>query len=231
MPDKKYILSDIKVETVGLVDKGAVQEEFLLVKRGGKEMAETEITSQGLLEKLEDLFKRYFGQKEEVKPEVQPVEKQEETKPDPVEELSKKVAASETEITTLKTELVKAQEDVAKAAEEHGRLEWVEKADVCKSLPVKKEDLGTNLAKLAKVDKDVAEWFYATLKAADKMLSDAGVFAELGTTEGGPATLVEKINAIQKADPQKSFADALSELSKEEQNEYLADSRKRGGKE
>mgnify|MGYP001590781298 CR=1 FL=1 len=229
MPDKKYILSDIKVETVGLVDKGAVQEEFLLVKRGGKEMAD-EITSQSLLERLEALFKQYFGQKEEVKPEVQPVEK-EEINPDPVEELSKKVAASEEQITTLKTELVKAQEDVAKAAEEHGRLEWVEKAEVCKSLPIKKDELGGNLAKLAKVDKDVAEWFYAVLKAADKMLSDAGVFAEVGTSEGGPTTLVEKIEAIRKADPTKSFADALSGLSKDEQNEYLADSRKRGGKE
>lgn len=225
----KYELSNIKVSTVGLVDNGAVQEDFMLVKRGGKEMSEPE--EQGFLEKLETLFKKYFGAKEEPKETIAPVEEVAKTEtvtpvtPDPVVDLSKKVETLETESAELKTQLAKAQEDLAKAAEEKTRIEWIEKADVCKSLPVKKDDLGSRLAKL---DKETADWFYAVLKAADKMLADAGVFAEVGTTESGPSTMNEKIQSVMKSE-NKSFEDALLSLSNDEQSKYIAETRKHSG--
>jgi len=116
----------------------------------------------------------------------------------------------------LKTRLAKA-EATAEASRDSAALQdAIAKAGALEALPINPSELGTNMHKLAKSDPQLALYFDAVLKAADKLLLDLGIYGERGITTGQDIDPVMK--ASQSADPRA----ALLGLDRRSANEYLA---------
>lgn len=116
----------------------------------------------------------------------------------------------------LKTRLAKA-ESIAEAARDASALQdAIAKAGALEALPINPSELGTNMHKLAKSDPQLALYFDAVLKAADKLLLDLGIYGERGITTGNDADPVMK--AAQSANPRE----AMLSLNRRDAAEYLA---------
>jgi hypothetical protein len=116
----------------------------------------------------------------------------------------------------LKTRLAKA-ESIAEAARDASALQdAIAKAGALEALPINPSELGTNMHKLAKSDPQLALYFDAVLKAADKLLLDLGIYGERGITTGNDTDPVMK--AAQSANPRE----AMLSLNRRDAAEYLA---------
>ena len=178
-------LSDVRVNTLGLVDKGANGEEFFLTKSA-------EQKSESLLDKVISAVKSAFQPvseiekevtmsedaktevaekevvKEEPKPEVKvdekPVEKVEEAKVEPTPEPVIKVRKEEPN-TGLEEEVKELRKRLEVVEIEKSATVYLEKAREMRALPIKAEDLAKHLAVIEKAGKDTAEYMVALLKA------------------------------------------------------------------
>ena len=234
-------LSDIKVNTVGLVKRGANQEEFFLLK---------EDAEPGFWDKLRTVVKELLApltptkesqEVKEVSEKTEVVEtKKEEVK---VETTAAPVAEVKTEpekVETVKqstpdvTALIERVNTMQKALEEmqvkltesNGRVQkaedtviertYLEKAEQFAAIPVKKEELAKHLTVLARVDKATADYFEAVLGTMSNIAKDAGLYGEIGTTRTPEEVEFSKI-ARDSKDPQA----AILEQSVEAQEKYL----------
>ena len=122
-----------------------------------------------------------------------------------------------TTVEDLKTRLAKAEEKAALADDASRLQESIAKARALEALPINATELGTNLHKLAKSDPQLAIYFDAVLKAADKLLLDLGIYGERGTSRTADAS-----DPIEKAASATDPRAALLSLDKRAQAEYLA---------
>lgn len=120
-----------------------------------------------------------------------------------------------------------SKQEIAKAVEQRERMEWLEKARGFVTLPVSPTEVAERLHAIAKSAPEQIEWLEGLLRAADHELTQAGLFAEIGTTrvpdEATPEGKVEK--SVKGG---KNPVDALLSLSIQEQEALLKEMR--GGK-
>ncbi len=168
--DKKYELSDLDVQRVGLVGKGAVGEEFFLLKADQEleEVTESVKEEEGFLKRLEGLFTRFFKREPEVVQETTPEVTQvtqtaevvkEVTMPDEVKKDEVKTEEVKTEVTTAITSTVAdATVVVAETKKEDDLAARV--ALLEQSLKETKEKLATTEKKADEVEKANTELVY-----------------------------------------------------------------------
>ena len=233
MPKEPMRLTEMEIETVGLVQSGAVGVDFLLLKNreGGSTMGDvTQPTTETLLEGVLEKLKGVFVSKEEIGQVIQTGTADTATK---VADLQKAYEASLEEIKKANEELKKSNEgmqaklekaeaDAKLEKEEREKREYIEKAAEFRALPVQYNELGAELHSMAKaMPKEEYEWVFALLKAVDNQLGAAGIFNEMGTTST-PEEL-EAVDKINKAVAEgKDPKEALLSLSKAEQEEVLS---------
>lgn len=236
-------LFGVKVDTLGLVDKGANGEEFFLMKSAEQK--------ESLLDKVVSAVKSAFGQpeiekevtmsedvaktevvekevtKEESKPEVKveekPVEKVEEVKPtpEPVIEVRK-----EEPNTGLEEEVRELRKRLEVVEIEKSATVYLEKARELPALPVRAEDLAKHLAVIEKAGKETAEYMVALLKAVNAAIVDGGLFKEFGTTQA-EANLVEKSSVLIKSGKKDEVVKMLLDMPESEQLAFIEDMRKK----
>ncbi len=243
-------LFGVKVDTLGLVDKGANGEEFFLVKSAERK--------ESLLDKVVSAVKSAFGQpeiekevimsedvaktevvekeviKEEPKPEVKvdekPVEKVEEVSAEPTPEPVIEVKKEEPN-TGLEEEVKELRKRLEIVEIEKSATVYLEKARELCALPIKAEDLAKHLAVIEKAGKETAEYMVALLKAVNATIVDGGLFKEFGTTQA-ETNLVEKSSALIKSGKKDEVVKMLLDMPENEQLAFIEDMRKkvRGGK-
>ena len=218
-------LEDVDVETVGLVDSGAIGVDFLVVKNeGGLSMSEqNEATA---LTNLLDKIKSMFVSKEDLgkfQSEVEEVKKGSSAR---VAELEKAYEARMEELKKanedLAAKVAEAEKKAALEKEAREKREFIEKAASFMALPARYDELGTRLYELSKTAApEVYEWFFALLKAADAQLGAAGIFNEMGTSAA--VEQLEVVDKVKKAvESGKNPKEVLLSLSKEEQVDILS---------
>lgn len=141
--------------------------------------------------------------------------------PEPVRE---QLALLEKSRQELAERLEKAEQEL-EAERERRRLEaYVEKARALSAVPVQAEELGEQLAWLAKQDEEREAWWSKLLEALNRQVLDAGLFQEIGTQAPPPEPLAK---ALEKARSGKmSLREALLTLPPEVQESYLRDQRR-----
>lgn len=248
-----FELTDLDVMSIGLVEQGAVGEDFLALKSkdGGNNMADknetkdtkdVKETQETLIEKLKGMF----ATKEDMTNIQAELEKaaetetpaKEETPPEtPTEDsailkrLDEMEKARESEISLLqkanedmKAELEKAKEIASNEKEAREKREYLEKAYTLKAFPVSYAELGDFLHKVSKSMPDEYNWLFELLKTADTQLGAAGIFNEMGTTKTPEELEIEQ--KVEKAVSEgKSPKEAVLSLSKAEQQQMLDESR------
>jgi len=254
MANQIHKLSDIEVESVGLVSLGANQKKFFLLKSmkevndmsdkntdtstvqptvDAEEQAQVEVTD-GVLAKIGD-FVRSLVKKEalvaeggepEVEVETEPVVEADvaEAKLEVAERIEVLTKANE----TLLSRLEKAEKAFAIERDAREKAEYVEKAKVFKSVPAKIEELAEQLHFLYKTDEKRGEYWYSLLKAVDAQMKDGGIFTEVGSDENvaaGDGDLVAKIEKIAEKGTIEDVRKALFEMGSDAAYDYLADRR------
>jgi hypothetical protein len=223
---KGYEISDMDVLTVGLVEQGAVGEEFFLLKAdadapepeadGGSAW---ERVRQFVQETVRQFLKSEAGEtpgeeddvseevvletaqeeevtQEETVVEVEPVEKQDTVADAVAPEVTEALAELQKANDAMRQRLEKAEQVATAERDKRERREWLEKARAVSCVPVKADELAEQLHYLAKTDDERAEWWVAALKAVSEQLRDAGLFAEAGTSQ----TPDEGATLIEKAE-------------------------------
>lgn len=133
-----------------------------------------------------------------------------------VEAIEKKY---ESKLSELEKKAQEAEAEVQKATESRERREWIEKADeMSLGLSVNRDELGAFLYEVSKaMPADKVEWLTGVLKAADHGLVEAGLFNEIGTSR--TPEQVEPVEKAEKIAKEQNIplAEALLQLSPEEQ--------------
>lgn len=232
-------LLDVRVDTLGLVDKGANGEEFFLMKSDG---------GQGLLDKVVAAVKGAFksDQKEDVVDENTVVKTEETTeqvvaevaevetvvetaeveKTDVVEkndlgEITELIKSMRGEIDALRAQLGEAQQTVEKTQEVVVEKEFIEKAAQFDGLPVKKEELAKHLYAISKAAPESVAYLEEVFKAMNNVAKDAGLFSEKGTTQIPEIKgVVEKAQELSKDNPD-AVRENLLALPADVQQKYL----------
>jgi hypothetical protein len=229
--DEVFELSDLEIETVGLVGKAANRRKYLLFKRDKteenmpEETTETPIVNiDGVVEQLQgaedvgglkkafDAFLGLFrGTIEKADPPV--VEPDPEPEPAPASTPDPAIVELQSVTKALQGELEKAQS----RAEEAGRIaeeerdrrvvqEYVVKAEGL-AVPGKPEELASLLKWADEQDADKGKAILDALTAASEAIVQSGIFVEKGTTRIDERTdpfltAVEKKQAeLRTADP------------------------------
>jgi len=247
MSDQQEIheLSDLVIDTVGLVDKAANKRTYLLYKRDStmeEDMGDNQEPITDIeqvveqLDKAEDAgavasaskgligwLKAQFAKAEEPPAPVPAPEP--EPDPDPAIVELREVTKS------LTSELQKAQARAAEAEriakEERDRRitqEYVAKAEAL-AIPGKADDLAETLRKADEAG--VGEAVYNALKAASEAVVQSGILTEKGTTKVDDSTKSDFIKAVEdraaelrKADPELSeevaFSKAYTQIGSEQ---------------
>ena len=223
---QKYRLTDVEVDSVGLVSSGANREEFFLLKSEDNMpeldnetlttdvVAETqEVDNKQIESAVVTFFKRALG-----------IDRVEETQEDNNEttELSNESVVIKAQIDSLQKRLTDTEVKL------QTELEKAEKAEIAKvvqeitNLPVDNDKFVDNLYKLHKTDKAGADYFIEVVKAMDEQLKEAGIFKEMGTTATSvEGDIVSKANAMVKAGEAKSFKEALLKIDAKDTNQYV----------
>lgn len=271
-----YRISDLDIDSVGLVPKGAVSigdehdgKNFFLFKALGKEEddmpdneevrieevpeQDTEPTDEGeniegpnWLEKAKAYADGLFAKRQE---EDEPEEDEEEVPAvetpandaigavvkvqldrlqeqydRQVEQMEKVMAEKyEAQLTDLQGRVEKAEQDAQTQLEKRQQREWLEKATNFRVFPVSRAELGEKLFALAKALPDDINWWVEALKAADQQMFAAGLFNEMGTSRIPEEVALEE--KVEKAQEEGDPAKALLDLSREEQEQLLRQSR------
>ena len=246
-------LSNIKVDTVGLVQRGAVKEDFFLIKEDTTPNADP-----GFWDKLRTVVKELLAplasvkevpqevkevsdktevvetKKEEVKVEVPaaPEVKIESEKVETVKQETPDVAALIERVNTMQKALEEMQVKLTDATGKVQKAEdtvlertYLEKAEQFAAIPVKKDELARHLAVLAKTDKTTADFFEAVLGTMTNIAKDAGLYGEIGTTR-----TPEEVELTKVAKGSKDPATAILEQPVEVQEKYLQSMYKKASK-
>lgn len=243
-----YELSDLDIVTVGLVTRGANQEEFYLTKqdeKGGKIMPQEEVVidkkdEEVVEETLITKLKQLFIPRDEVdellkadpepepEPEPEPVAKDDAIpaavldRLDAIEEQHEERLAELTKANeATQAKLEKAEQEAATEREKREQREWLEKATQYQVLPVGRDELGKHLHAFAKaLDQEQMDWLTELLKATDATLFDAGLYYEKGTSQA--AEQLPIIQKVQKdAEESGDLRAALLNLPAAEQRQLL----------
>lgn len=254
-PNKLNMLSNVKVVSVGLVPRGANQEDFFLLKsdeednsmkdiQDATQTQDAPVVSEDVLKKeevswLRGLMNKFTkpedipaAKEPEATPEPEPVVKtdvepdQTPSEPDWKSEFEKIAKAQE----TLVDRLEKAEADAAKERDARERIDFVQKAAVFNKMPVAAEKLADELMFLSKGGKDHYDFWYGLLSAVDKTLKDGNIFVEIGKSSDNTIPAVknyEDIVELAKNGEPKDIREALLKLGKREGDSYLKSRRAR----
>lgn len=252
---KKYRLKDIKVKTVGLVDKGANRRNFFMLKsdeadaetlqdaspeeqpeetnmsetKANPEAAEELTLAQEELSVLQK-FAKALGFLAEDEPKDEPTTAQVDTS-----EFEKKYSDLRKQQDELTAQLAKAKEEAELEKDARVREQLMAKIEKDMGhIPGHGEDeFGEKLFELRKADSDLANWVETKLTAVNEVLKDSEQFKENGNS-GNPeetANILEKAEALMKAEGgPENLKDALLSLDKKDQLGYVADQRKQVAK-
>ena len=226
---RKYRLTDVEVDSVGLVSNGANREEFFLLKSegnmpeldnetlttevGAEEEISQEVDNKQIESAVVTFFKRALG-----------IDKVEETHEEDTEtdELNNESVVIKAQIDSLQKRLTDTESKL------QAELEKAEKTEVAKivkgiaNLPVENDEFADNLYELRKVDKKATDYFIEVIKAMDEQLKEAGIFKEMGTTSSSiEGDIVSKADAMVEAGEAESFKEALLKMDAKETNEYV----------
>lgn len=255
--ETKYILEDIQPETIGLVPFGANGETFFLLKskeeRMDNEYTIEEVTDspsdtptgwQKVKTYIDSMFakaKEETGNRDKTEADVSKSQPQ----PDysALEAIQKAhlkaiEEAHQAQITTLQKameekyegKITSLLERVEKAEQEKDQARFIEKAhQTYRALPLGASQVGNLLYKLNKgLDEATYGEVESLLKALDQQAFTAGLFGEIGTSRSPEEEALEDKVAKAAAEG-KNPAEALLNLSPEEQRKLLAEERARVG--
>jgi len=230
----KNALTEVSVDTVGLVSSGANRETFFLLKSMKEsEMDQTNTTVQPaagvdegkLVERVYERFMNLF----KAQPKDQPTEV--------ASEMAGEHEALAKANADLQLQIAKAQETAAKAisdaeevrkamAIEIDRREtqiYFEKASAFGRFPISAKELGEQLRFVYKQDANRGDFWTGLLKAVDAQMEDSGLFFETGTTESDEADSLAKI--LKMTDP-KDIRDAYLNVPSKEATRIIKERRR-----
>ena len=221
MAKKVTELTGLEVQKVGLVEEGANQEQFFLLKREEGKMAnENVVETPGLWEKVKEVVSNMLGEKA---PEIEAAAVAKAAVAAKTAEIPESI---KTELAALKQAqgeaqiaLKATQEKLAQTEAERVRQVYVEKAAKYPSLPVEKAVLAEHLEAIGKASDESLKFMEALLKAANSAFSDTILFKEFGTSVVPKGELLEKAEGLAKDG--KPLRDAVLEIPIEEQARYL----------
>lgn len=219
------ILNNLKINTLGSVDKAANGHALVSLmkrateappavieekgKQGGNDMPMTDEEKKAAEKAMADTIAAEVAKR---MPDIEAIQKRN-------TELEAQFAKSELDRVTAET-ILKAERDEVK------KSEFIAKAGLYKNLPVKAADFGLVLKGLSEKAPEEYAQIEALLKAADEAISKGGVFKEEGTgskgTDGG--TAVEQLNALAKSyieKGEKGLTNAQAFLKALEENPAL----------
>ena len=248
MPKQKvHKLTDVDVHTVGLVSMGANQETFFLLKSQEDDMPDEETQVEttevvgvpqeeqvhaGLLKSIGDMFRSILKEKkeEEVVMETNVVETSEvrETEQEVAKaaEIQAQVVALQKANEALIERLEKAEADAKAERDAREKRDWVEKAGGYAAVPVPVEELAEQLHFLYKADPERAEFWMTTLKAIDNQLREAGLFAEVGTSQSRVQKgTTDALDEVIKTGDVEQIKEAYLQLGKNKGFDYLENRR------
>lgn len=227
MPSKKKVavnkLSDVQVDTVGLVSYGANNEEFFLLKSQEEVTTMPDLNEEQVTpEAIEDVVAKAI---EKMLPEA--LAKAVPPQPPEVEEVGdERLEALEKANQVLLERLEKAEAQAAAEREAREKAEIVRKVgDAYSAFPVKAEVLGEHLYRLYKSDQAEYKFFADLFTALSKQMRDGDLFAEIGAdaeSVGDEANLEE----IAKTGSAEEIKKAFATMSRTQAEKYLAAKRK-----
>lgn len=214
---KKNVLSDVRVDAVGLVSYGANNEEFFLLKSQEEVvMPDPEDTQVNEVEGIEEAVAKAI---EKLLPAA--LEKSKPPEEPQVEEVTDERLVALEKANQALVERLEASEAREKAANEaREKAEIVRKvADNYGAFPVKPETLGEHLYILFKSVPDEYKYFAELLTALAKQLKDGDLFAEIGGEVGEETTNVDEVFKTGSAEEIKK---AMASMSRAQGERYLA---------
>lgn len=235
-------LSDLVIKTVGLVSFGANRERFFLLKSEEGNMPNTDekdigqnadvdtveektnlkdevhkvLIDIGILKSEDDVVETETEETdvEDVETEEEDLGEEQDTSPDDerIDELMKSNKA-------LLERLEKAEKalQVEKDVREH--QDFIEKARILKSVPVKTDELATKFQALYKADEKLGDYFFDLVKALDGQLSEAGIFSEMGTNTSDDDDMPDE--KLSKKIAEGADIEELKKAYREMGEEYL----------
>lgn len=237
---KQYVLSDVEIHTVGLVNRGMNDETFFLMKSQDKQVEEENnldnINEEPNMKKDEStetdvLLEQQL--KQQVKKTVldslrelfTPKHQEDEKSPKPEEvtqEYGRRFESLEKANSELKTNLAKAQEELEQERERRAKNVLLEKARQFRALSINQIELADQLYIISKAIPESLVWLETMLKSVDNQLREANLYNEFGSSQTPESLeITEKIEKLAKAGS-LSFKDALFSLPKGEQEAYAA---------
>ena len=225
----EFELSEVEVDTIGLVTRGAIGEDFFLTKAKDGETVEDETVvevvdpgSDGFWAKMKKLFVGAVEEMEVAKASAEPEVVKAEDPPEP-EEDDKEDEKENMTCEKSKEEPVMSDETVVAQPTTIDVDALISKIE--KSVADKYDaEMGALKERLEKAED--FEWLMATFTAVDKQLGAAGILSEFGTSKTpDELALEDKVEKIAK-EQKISYTDALLTLPEAEQEQLLAQMRK-----
>ena len=245
-----YKLVDVDVETVGLVEEGANQQSFCLLKSvNSEEETMEDITNDGLDEKEEVTVEAVAEEIVENEGVLAKLKKalgfDDEVEEDEVEDAPQEDDVDETDVDDLRkqydtelTELRKKADDLNKALEEaqdqgeqqrdeRALHDEIEKARSYTAVSAETEEVAKMAHYLRTNDEELATWFDGFVETVNKQLEESKLFDEFGHSviEEEPDELLEKAEKLVAEGDFENLKEALLSIDESVQKQAIAEKR------